>query len=891
MNPETQPGGFEGRMLAWLRQALPSDRVADVVGDLEEAYAARVQTDSPRRLRRWLQGQVLAFAGWLIWEQVSGFASRRRTRSEGMMSRLSSDIRYAVRSFGRTPGFTLTTIVTLALGIGATTAIFTVVTTVLWRPLDFPDSDRAVAVCQQRPNNDPRFCGASPPNSRDWESMSAKLHDFGIARTSPLLLAGDEGTEIVNTAIATPGFIRTLGFRPYLGRLFDDTDLPPNQHRVIVLTYANWVTRFGADSSVLGRTIVFTGEPYEVIGVLAPDVDPAILDWVPIWRPLPWDPADETNRDWSGFYSIARLEPGATLDDARSEMTTIASQLERAHPVANEAVTVRLEPLREHLVQSVSTQLRIFLGASVLVLLIAAVNVANLLLARATNREKEFAVRASLGASKRRLMRQLLTESFVLSVMGAAAGVLLGQFALQAFVTLAPAGIPRLDEVSLGPDVVGISALLLFITVFAFGLAPSRRATRIDLVGSMKQGGRWSGGGGRLGARSGMIVAEVALAAMLLAGAGLLLRSFAAASRWDPGFDAENLGVVWLLASTTVYPESEQLVPLYDRVVAEVATIPGVSAAGTASAGPLFGGEEDGDFTVAGRPEPAPEDRPHLRWYDVGPDYFGTLRRPIIRGRNFAPTDVRGGPVVALINEAAAQRFFPGEDPLGQRLVDREPFDGNQVSMEIVGVVRDVNPYDPNGVAEPEIYWSNRQRTRWATFIVFRSVGPPEQLFDAVRRRIARVEPTMSVGRLSTIEGLMGDRLIRPRFQMLLLGVFAGIAVLLAVVGTYGVISYAVNSRTQEFGLRISLGAARRDIVALVLRQGATLAFIGLALGLAGALALTRLMQSMLVGVTPRDPMTFVGVALLVGTVVLTASYLPARRAARVDPLEAIRTE
>jgi len=807
------------------------------------------------------------------------------------MHGLMNDIRYAGRSLLRSPGFSLITILTLALGVGATTALFTVVSAVLWRPLNFPDSESVVGVCQRRANDVGAWCGASPPNSYDWNRLSNTLRDFGIARTEPLQFRTDRGTEIVNSGIATPGFIRSLGFRPALGRLFDESDLPPNEYRVVVLTHRYWVTNFGADSSIVGQTIQYTGEPYEVIGVLAPDVSPIILDYAMLWRPLPWDPRDEVNRSWYGFYSVARLEPGVSLDEAQREMSTIAAGLEEAFPTANEDVTVEVVPLRTHLVAGVRGQLQIFLGASVLVLLIAAVNVANLLLARATDRQKEFAVRASLGAGKGRLIRQLLTESLALSTLGAIVGFLLGQAALRWFVALAPPGIPRLDEVALGPDVVIGSAFLLIVTVVAFGLAPAWRATRVDLSTTLKPGGRWRGSGEGLGARATLVVTEVALAVTLLAGAGLLLRSFATAARWDPGFDPDDVGLVWLLASTTRHAESIELTPLYDRILDATRAIPGVTDVGMASAGPLFGGEEHGTFTIAGRLEPSLDERPLLRWFDLAPGYFRTIGLPIVRGRDLQLSDVRGGPAVALINEAAARRFFAGEDPIGQHIVDREPFDGIETSMEIVGIVQDVRPDDPNGVPEPEIYWSNRQRTRWATYLIFRSAVPPDRLHDTIRERIAAVDPTMSVGRFTTMETLMGSRLVRPRFQMLLLGIFALVALTLATVGTYGVVSYGVTSRTNEFGLRLSLGAVTSDIVRMVLGQGARLAGLGIVIGLAGAFALTGFMRGMLVGVTPRDPITFVAVAILLGSIVLLASYVPARRAARIDPMDAMRAE
>lgn len=881
--------GADSRIIRWLIRVLPPERVNDVLGDLREAQH-RTASDSTFQPLRWRFRQAAAFGFWLTLEWIRNVPRRWRQR-EALMNGLWKDLQFAIRVAIRNPAFSLIAVGTLALGIGSTTAIFTVVNAVLWQPLNFPGSEKVVGVCQRSPGEPTGFCGASPPNSNDWERLSGTLNDFGVARNRSLLFRGPTGTEIVNGAIATPGFLRSLGLRPHLGRLFDEGDLPPNQHRVMVLTYDYWITQFGADSSLVGRSVSYDDESYEIVGVLSPQVEPAMLDWAKVWRPIPWSPDDETNRGWSGFYSIARLRDGATLEGAQSEMEGIAARLEEAHPVANENVSVQLLPLKQQLTRSVRSQLLIFLGAAVLVLLIAAVNVANLLLARAADRQKEFAVRSSLGAGVTRVMRQLLTESTVLCAAALIAGVALGHLVMQWLVALAPRGIPRLEEVSTGAEVLGLGVFLLLVTAFVFGLAPGWRAASVDLAEAMKQGGRWQGRTGSVGVRRALVVVEVALAVTLLIGAGLLLRSFNTAARWDPGFDAQNVGTIWMLASTTKYTESAQLPSLYDEVVESVEAIPGILSAGTASAGPLFGGEETGRFTIVGRPDPAAGERPRFRWFDVGPRYFPTLGRRVLRGRGLEETDTRGTPLVAVVNEAAVRRYFPSENPLGQRLVDREPWDGNEVTMEIVGVVSDVAPYDPNSEPEPEVYWSNRQRTRWATYLVYRSERDPRQYRETIKGRTAEVDPTMSLGSVSTFEELMRGRLIRPRFRMMLIGAFALVAVSLALVGIYGVISYGVSSRTQEFGVRMSLGAAGQDILRLVLREGALLGMIGIGAGLLGAAALTHLLRSMLVGVSPRDLTTFIVVTILLAGVVLLASYWPARRASQVDPMEAMRAE
>jgi putative ABC transport system permease protein len=456
-------------------------------------------------------------------------------------------------------------------------------------------------------------------------------------------------------------------------------------------------------------------------------------------------------------------------------------------------------------------------------------------------------------------------------------------------VALAPPGIPRLDEIGLDAQVVTFAVAVLAGTAIIFGLTPAVRATRLDVTTAMKEGSR--GGGSKRGGRTALVVSEVALALMLLTGAGLLMRSFATAARWHPGFEYENLATLWLLGSSTKYTSGRQVVRVFHDVVDAVEALPDVRAAGTASAGPLFGGREPGEFVIAGRPASAPDERPQARWFDIGPQYFRTLGLPVLRGRDFTAADDEGAPRVAIINEAMARRYWPDEDPLGQFVQPALGWTSDAAPMEIVGVVGDVTPFDPNVPAEAEIYWPNSQRPRLATYLVIRTTGAPEAAFEAVRARIQAVDPSMSVGRTATIEAMMGSQLVRPRFQMLLLGVFAAVALALATVGTYGVISYGVSGRTHEFGLRMSLGAHRRDSLRLVIAEGVRIGGVGVVVGLAGGLAVSRVMSSMLIGIAPRDVVTFVAAPVAMGLVVMLACYLPARRAAGIHPMVAMRTE
>jgi putative ABC transport system permease protein len=794
------------------------------------------------------------------------------------------DLKYSLRKLARSPGFAAVAIVTLGLGIGANTAIFSVVNSILLRPLPFPEAERLVIVCEENPAV-AGYCIASPPNVEDWSEQSRTIEELGVGRDWPFILKLEGASEGLNGGLATPGFFRVLGLRPQLGRLFLPEDQELGRNNVAVLSYGLWLSRFGGDPEIINREITLDDRSFMVVGVLPAGVRVPQLEGIEIWTPLHIDPRDEQHREWRGFRAYGRLAPGATLGEAQDEMNVIADRLARSYPTTNEGWAISVAYLQDQVVGSIRATLLIFLGAMGFVLLIGCANVANLLLARATERRREFAVRAAIGAGRWPLVRLLLTESLVLALLGGALGLLLSLWAVDAFVALAPGNIPRLSEVGVDSLVLAFATLLSVVTCIVFGLAPAVYATRLELSQAVKEGDQRSPGRSGFRLRSALVITEVALALVLLIGAGLLTRSFVRLLSWEPGFDRSNLMVVWLLASDGKYSNAHQVAELFRLAVEEVESLPTVVSVGATSAGPLFGGREPDEFTIAGRPTPQPGEYPVARRYDVGPNYFRTLGTPLLRGRGFTDTDAQTAPPVAIVNETLARRYFPGVDPLGQQVT---MLGG---PMTIVGVVADVQPLRVGDPIEPEIYWPYRQRPRYATYLLIRTASDPANAVRPIESRLQALDPDMEISSFRTMEELLDRQLVRPRFNMLLIGVFASVALLLAAIGIYGVISYSVAQRTREIGVRVALGAEERDIFGSVVGRGMILSVSGIAIGLVGALAVTRVLSSLLVGVRPTDPLTFAAIAALLMLVAFLASYVPARRASRVDAIVALRSE
>lgn len=802
------------------------------------------------------------------------------------MTSLIADLRFAGRQLVRRPGLTLIAVVTLALGTGASTAIFGIVDRVLLRPLPFPESGRLVALCETHPSVE-GFCVASPPNVEDWSRESRTLASIGLGRSwsySMQVEAG--GAEGVSGGLATPGLFRTLQVEPALGRLLLPEDLTPSGRHVAILSDQLWRARFGGDRGVLGRSLVLDGESYEIVGVLKPGSEVPHLDYVRVWVPLPFDPRDDENRRWRGFMTIGRLAPGVSAAAAMAELGGIQRALGERHPETNRGWGVGVEPLLDSVVGGVRTTLLVFMGAVAILLLVACANVANLLIARGQTREREFAVRAALGARPARLFRLIATESVLLALVGGVTGVLVASWATDVLLALMPGNLPRLHGAGLDARVLTFALLLTGVAGLLAGFGPALRASRLDLTGVMKQGHQQAGWRSVLGLRGGLVVAEVAMAFVLATGAGLLARGFASLLRWEPGFEQEHLLTFWTYASQGKYPDAPRVSALFERVADAMRSIPSVTSVGMTSSGPLFGGEETGEFVIEGAPAAA--GTPVVaRWYDMSPDYFRTLGLPMRRGRPLGEADRAGAPRVALINEAMARRYFAGQDPIGKRVRMKN----HDEAIEVVGVVADIPPFVPGTSAPPEIYWPYQQSPRWASFLVLRTSGDPALIAGAVEARLREVDPDMSPSNVATMSDLVDAELKRPRFNMLLIGVFAALALTLAAVGVYGVVAASVTARTREIGVRVALGATAGGVQRMIMREGMGLAGAGLLIGLAAAAGLSRFATSLLYGVRPTDRVTYASVALVLAAATVLACFVPARRASRVDPMEVLRSD
>lgn len=801
------------------------------------------------------------------------------------MRDLLIDLRYAVRALVARPTPTLAAVITLGLGIGATTSIYSIVSGVLLRPLPFPHADRLVLLCEQFPSRPPDACVTSPPNAEDIAARSSTIEALGLARDWSVQLATPDGPEGLPGGIATPGFFRALGVRPEMGRLLDAGDMTGGEGTVAIITHDLWQTRFGGAPDIVGRVVTLNAKPVTIIGVLPPSFAPPRLDWIQVWRPLHINPRDETNREWRGFKAFGRLHEGVTAREARAELATIAGALRRDHFATTPQWGFEMSPMHDYVVGGVKPTLLLFLGAVVVVLLIACANVANLLLGRATARSREMALRAALGAGRGRIVRTLLTESLVLALAGAVLGVLLALWTTEAFKRLAPRGIPRIDQVSVDAAVLVFALLLAIATAAVFGLAPALRASRVDLGQALREGG-WTGTrrSGRLGA--GLVVAELALAVMLVAGAGLLTRTFAAFTRWSPGFELEHVLVFNTAAPKGTYPDQHAVAGLWTRIEAELRSMPGVAAVGSSSAGPLFGGYESAEMHMEGAPA---DQRASVRWYDVSPSFFATLGLPVVRGRSLDASDVIGTPSVALVNETLANRYFPRGDAIGKHVEWNAR--GQTLSYQIVGVVRDVPPIHAGDPVGPELYWSNRQQPRPFSYVVVRTSVPPATVVASLRAQLRVINQGLRPGDVATLTERLAAELKRPRFNMTLLVAFAFTALLLAAIGTYGVLAYTVAQRTREIGVRIALGAQRGQVLGHVMRQGLMLAALGIIAGTAMSLALARTVAGMVAGVSARDPLTLAVSGLVVGLVAVGACLVPALKASRVDPVTALAAE
>ena len=806
------------------------------------------------------------------------------------LEEIGQDLRYAFRQLAKSPGFTLIAILTLALGVGATTSIFSVVDGVLLRPLPFPDPDRLVRVYPLNEEGEPN--AISVLNFLDWRRQSRTIEAASLLETGSVNLTGTGGEpERLSGAWVSPEFFSVIGAPLLAGRGFAKGEDGPEAPNVVVLSTELWQRRFGGDRGLVGRTINLDGKPYTVIGIAGRNRWPSVADlWIPF--ELNENSLDPKNRGAIYLAVVARLAPGTSLEKARAETRSIAAALAAEYPEANTGYRMDMVGMQTHMTGDVRVPLLVLMGAVLLVLLIACVNVANLLLVRASGRESELAVRTALGAGRLRIIRQLLTESVVLSLLGGAAGVAFAVWATRALVALAPERTPRLHEVGVDGPVLFFTLGISLATGLLFGLAPALKASRPDLGSVLKEGARGGKGRAATAARSVLVVLETALAVLLLAGAGLLLCSFGALVSVDPGFDPEGALVFNLAPPEPKYEEDPQLRQLASSLMERMERLPGVTAAGAAAFGrPLDRSGFTLSFDVEGRSEALPGEEPSMRVALVTPGYFEALGLPLVRGRVFTDQDRDGSTPVAILTEAAVRKYFPDEEPLGRRILTGWTSNGVRRGGEVVGIVGDFKQSTLDSTADPQIFLPFDQAPIGSLSVIVRSTADLAAVAAAARAEVGAVDPDLPLYELQTLDEVVSASVSQPRFYMLLLGGFAAVALILAAIGMYGVIAYGVSQRSREIGVRMALGATRDRVIRMVVRQALMLAVFGAVFGLALALVATRGMESLLFGVSAIDPAIYVAVAAMLVLVAGLASYLPARRAARTDPQLALRGE
>ena len=802
-----------------------------------------------------------------------------------------SDLRFALRQLRKNLGFTTVAILTLALGIGACTAIFSVVNSVLLRPLPYPDSERLVVVSETKLPQFPRY-SVAPANYFDWVAQTRSFENLAMAGLSFGNLTGAGDPVVVTVGRFTANTLTTFQARPILGRNFTAEEAS-TRARVVLLSQGLWLRQFGGQAGVVNQTVQLDGAAYTVIGVLpggfGRGIFPGVVSTTAADLFTPTSFASEAHDRLSRNYTVVgRLRPGVTLEGARSELALVAARLEKQYPLTNAGWGIKLTLMLESAVGDARPLLYSLLGAVGFMLLIACANVANLTLARATARRREISVRLALGASRGRIVRQLLSESVLLAGIGGALGILAAWWGLGALAAFIPDNLPRAAEITLDLRALGFSGALIVLTGLGFGLVPALQASRADLQESLKDGGRSMGsGGGRQRARGALVVAEISVTLVLLVGAGLLIRSFSRLQQVDPGFAVRDRMAVTMSLASRRFATRAQGTAFVSQLEENLAALPGVRSAGVTTALPLSGMENTPYFEIAGRP--AGQVRNQTVGSSVSPSYFQAIGIPLLRGRFFNEHDTAASPRVAIISQAMATRFFPGEDPLGQRIAVYGGA-GTPTFDEIVGIVGDIKN-ELSEATKVQTYEPFRQRPFNYYTIVLHAPDGAAGLPAAIRAAVRSVDSGQPIASLEPMTGLLAASIARQRFAMRLFSVFSGLALLLALVGIYGVLAYAVAQRTGEIGIRMALGAQRANVLRLIFLQGGRMVAIGLVCGAIGALIATRFMSSLLFGVSAQDPLTFVGIASLFAGASAVACFFPAWRATKVDPLVALRAQ
>jgi putative ABC transport system permease protein len=816
---------------------------------------------------------------------------------------LLKDVGFAFRALRRSPGFALVAVAVLAVGIGATAAIFSVVNGVLLRPLPYAEPDRLVQVWERARHIQLDVMWVAYPNYLDWREKNRSFARTAVYQLGSAGLSGDGDPEQIGVALVSPDLFPVLGAAPELGRAFRPDENRPGAARAVVLSHGLWQRRFGGDPAALGRAVRLDGETYTVVGVMPAGFafplggasvqalgGSASEAWVPIGL-FADDPEMRARGSHPGLTMLARLKPGVTLEGARADMEALAAALRAQHPESiDDGVTIR--PLKDDVVGVAGKALPILLGAVGLLLLIACANVAGLLVARGAARARELAIRSSLGATRGRLVRQLLAESLLLAAAGGALGLLLARWGVEALLALAPAGLPRVDEVGLDPTVGGFTVAVTLFSAILCGLVPALQASRAGLAAAMAEGGRRTTAGRpaqRL--RSAVVAGQLALTVVLLAGAGLLLRSLVRLQAVDPGFDPRGVLMVDVGLPTLRYPDPARQEAFFTTVLKRLAALPGVAVVGAATDTPLSGSGRQSGLRIESRPARSRDEIPLTDIQVVSPDYFRAMGVRLVKGRAFAPADKAATPPVAIVDAALARRFLGDADPLGQRIAFNNDESGAPLWREVVGVVEAVKSQGLDAEARVLVYVPYLQEPESTMTLVMRARGDAAALAAAARREVWAVDPEQPVTSVRLMDGLLAESLAPRRLNAALLALFAAAALALSAVGAYGVVSTSVARRTQEIGVRMALGARKTDVLGLVLRQAMRPALAGIAAGLAAALAAARLLAGLLYGVTPADLPALAGAASLMAAVAVLACWLPARRAAGVDPMAALRYE
>jgi putative ABC transport system permease protein len=812
------------------------------------------------------------------------------------MQTIWQDLRYGARMLLKNPAFTLIAVLTLALGVGANTAIFSVVNSLLLRPLPYPDSNRLVTLSgngEEGPTGNTGYA-----TFLDWRERSQSFDPMVIIRSWGGTVTGQGEPERIEGLRVSQGYFRMLGATPALGRDFKVEEDRPDTRFVVMLSHSFWQRRFKSDPGVIGKPITLSGQTFTVAGVMPSGFEDYLAAnfYKPadVWAPLGYDVAQPfACRTCQHLKVVGRLKPGVTLNQATAEMTSIHEGLRRENPKTYGYPGVTIKRLQEHFIGSIRQTLYLLLVAVAFVLLIACANVANLLLARAAHRATEIAIRLAVGANRWRILRQLLIESLLLSLLGAGCGLLLAMWGTELLVKLSPATMLKLQDVKTDISVLAFTLLVSLLTGILFGIVPALQASQSDVQLVLKEGGDRTQSGRQNRLRSLLVISEIALALVLLVGAGLLIRSFIRILNVTPGFEQRNLLTMMVPATGAKYQQDGQVIAFYQNALERVKRLPGVVSAGIVSNLPFGGNGDRFGFHIEEKPLANPSEAPSAERYGISPDYLQAMGIPVLRGRGFTDQDTANAPLVVLISETSARRFWAyrngkGEDPIGKRVRLGAP---TSPLRTVVGIVGDVDHQGLDDQPDTQVYTPQAQVTDSYMLLVVRTSVDPVSLTAAVRKEIHSIDSDIPVYQISTMKQLISQSMAQRRFTLVLLGVFAAIALLMAAIGIYGVFSYWVTQRSQEIGIRVALGAQTRDVLKLVIGHGMTLAISGVGIGLVASFALTRLMENMLFGIGANDALTLVSISLLLILAALLACWIPARRATKVDPIVALRCE